>query len=646
MNPNPATFHSILIVDDDPANLEVLSNFLEAAGYEVLIARDGQSAIDRAAYDPPDLICLDVMMPGIDGFETCRRLKANPDTAEIPVVFMTALSETADQVKGLSLGAVDYVPKPFYEEVVLSRIQLHLKLRSLALALTDQNEYLEKLVASRTAELHDTITRLQETKTQLLMRERQLRYEALHDALTGLPNRTGLLDRLESIVSQPHSPNRSDENHYRFALLFLDLDRFKVINDSLGHLAGDALLEDVARRLISVLENSTPAEGKIDRDPPQACIARLGGDEFVILLEPDVGIECVLPVVRNVQAQFAQPFHIANNYEVFTNASIGIVLGTSEYRTCEDVLRDADVAMYQAKQAGRGRYAIFNPQMQARAKARLDLENELRRAVGSESCCDEIASQEFHLYYQPLICLKTGKVAGFEALLRWHHPQRGLISPIQFVPISEEIGLIHALGGWVFREACRQLSEWRSQFPHQQDLTMNVNLSTIQLMQPQLIDLIQETLYQANLPQGCIKLEITETCLLESNKNVFDILRQLEDLGMLLCIDDFGTGYSSLSRLHEFPVKTLKIDKSFVRRLHGRDNGNEIVKTIVTLAHSLNMDTVAEGIETSLQLETVREMGCEFAQGYLFSRPLPADDAVNFLLKPDLFYPKITVDLG
>ncbi|MDC0832975.1 diguanylate phosphodiesterase [Leptolyngbya valderiana BDU 20041] len=643
MNANHGTSQSILIVDDDPANLEVLSNFLEAAGYEVLIARDGQSAIDRAEYDPPDLICLDVMMPGIDGFETCKRLKDNPATAEIPVIFMTALSETADQVKGLGLGAVDYIPKPFYEEVVLSRIQLHLKLRSLALALTDQNTYLERLVASRTAELHDTIDRLQQTQTQLLMRERQLRYEALHDSLTGLPNRTWLLDRLEAIVSQSRPPN-CDSQAYRFALLFLDLDRFKVINDSLGHLAGDALLEYVAQRLVQVLESNS--DNRPNRDNSQTCIARLGGDEFVILLERDVGIESILPVVRNVQAQFSQPFRIANNYEVFTNASIGIVLGNADYNTCEDVLRDADVAMYQAKQAGRGRYAIFNPQMQARAKARLDLENELRRAIGSESCCDNIASEEFHLYYQPLICLKTGHVTGFEALLRWHHPQRGLISPVQFVPISEEIGLIHALGGWVFREACRQASEWRSQFPNHRDLVMNINLSTIQLMQPQLIDLIEETLDLARLPHGCIKLEITESCLLESHKHVFDILRQLEDLGLLLCVDDFGTGYSSLSRLHEFPVRTLKIDKSFVRRLHSRDNGNEIVKTIVTLAHSLDMDTVAEGIETSLQLETVRDMGCEFAQGYLFSRPLPASEAVNFLLKPDVFYPKLTADLG
>ncbi|MBO9999633.1 MAG: EAL domain-containing protein [Cyanobacteria bacterium SID2] len=626
MNADRGASQSILIVDDDPANLEVLSNFLEMAGYEVLIARDGESAIFRAQYDPPDLICLDVMMPGIDGFETCRRLKSQPLTADIPVIFMTALSETVDQVKGLSLGAVDYIPKPFYEEVVLSRIQLHLKLRSLARELSEQNEQLEQLVAQRTTQLNQTIDRLQATQTQLLLRERQLEYEAFHDTLTGLPNRLWLMNHLESLLT------KGDRyNEFGFALLFLDLDRFKVINDSLGHLTGDALLGHVAQRLANILDDTSS-------------IARLGGDEFVVLIEGCCNQDTVLQAVRRIQAQFSQAFRLANNYEVFTNTSIGIVLSTGEYNTCEAVLRDADVAMYQAKQNGRGRYAIFNPQMRNRARVRLDLENELRRAVGNGSFAELTAGREFGLYYQPLVCLKTGQVKGFEALLRWHHPQRGIISPAQFVPISEEIGLIHTLGGWVFREACQQLATWYQQFPHQRDLTMNVNLSTIQLMQPQLIELIQETLDEVRLPNECIKLEITESCLLETNKNVFAILRKIEDLGLLLCIDDFGTGYSSLSRLHEFPVRTLKIDKSFVRRLQNGDNGNEIVKTIVTLAHSLDMDTVAEGIETSIQLELVRAMGCEFAQGYLFARPLPADEAVNFLVTPDVFYPQVNLD--
>jgi EAL domain-containing protein (putative c-di-GMP-specific phosphodiesterase class I) len=245
------------------------------------------------------------------------------------------------------------------------------------------------------------------------------------------------------------------------------------------------------------------------------------------------------------------------------------------------------------------------------------------------------------------VSLKSGRVVGFEALLRWHHPQRGLISPTDFIPISEEIGLIHQLGLWAFRESCRQLDLWRSQFPHCGNLILNVNLSTIQLMQPQLVERIEDALDGVRLPKGCIKLEITESCLLESNASVFEILRKLQDLGLSLCIDDFGTGYSSLSRLHEFPVQTLKIDKAFVKRLRANthditDNGNEIVHTIVTLAHTLGMDTVAEGIETPEQLAVVRAMGCEFAQGFFFSRPLPAEEAARFLATPDLFASRVS----
>ncbi|MFO8040319.1 MAG: EAL domain-containing protein [Sodalinema sp.] len=650
MNAIPTATQSILIVDDDPANLEVLSNLLERSGYEVLIARDGQSAIERAQYDPPDLICLDVMMPGIDGFETCRRLKEMADTADIPVIFMTALSDIEHQVMGLSLGAVDYIPKPFYEDVVLSRVQLHLKLRRLTDSLANQNQQLEKLVGDRTHQLEDTIHQLQVTQRELEQREQQLAHDALHDSLTGLPNRVWLMNRLNTLI---HNTSNSPE----FAVLFLDLDRFKVINDSLGHLAGDALLETVAQRLLATLGHDSQTLAHLSPDFPGvgiSTVSRLGGDEFVILLENISGLEEVLEVARQVQRQFSLPFHLANNYEVFTNASIGIALKNAQYLHCENVLRDADIAMYQAKQAGRGRYAIFNPQMQARAKLRLELENDLRHAVEQKLVIQEHwqgsgshrqgagVDNEFSLYYQPLICLDTGKIRGFEALLRWHHPEKGLISPVDFIPISEEIGLIHQLGSWVFWEACQQLSDWRSQFPHLQDLTLNVNLSTIQLMQPQLVELIENVLMGVQLPQGCIKLEITETCLLQSNAQVFDILRKLQELGLSLCIDDFGTGYSSLSRLHEFPVHTLKIDKAFVARLQEKsngicENGNEIVHTIITLAHALGMDAVAEGIETPTQLAIVRAMGCELAQGYLFSRPLPPQEAETFLATPERF---------
>ena len=411
----------------------------------------------------------------------------------------------------------------------------------------------------------------------------------------------------------------------------------------------------MAQRLLDAVEHTSQNWDVINHDcfnPGLRTVSRLGGDEFVILLENVSDLEEVLKITRRVQKQFSLPFYLSQNYEVFTNASIGIALKKSNYSNYEDILRDADIAMYQAKHEGRGRYAIFNPTMQARAQLRLELENELRHAVehgivlqqdweNFESITRDVIN-EFKLCYQPLICLKTGTIQGFEALLRWHHPQKGLISPVSFIPISEEIGLIHQLGSWVFLESCRQLSHWRSQFPDLKDLSLNVNLSTIQLMQPQLVEFIETTLKRVQLPKGCIKLEITETCLLQSNAQVFDILRQLQELGLSLCIDDFGTEYSSLSRLHEFPVDTLKIDKAFVARLQEKsngiaDNGNEIVHTIITLAHALGMDAVAEGVETPMQLALIRAMGCELAQGYLFSPPLPPEEAVSFLVTPERF---------
>jgi diguanylate cyclase (GGDEF)-like protein len=599
---------TILIVDDNPANLGVLSDLLDEAGFEVWIAQRGESAIAKVKRTPPDLILLDVMMPGIDGFETCRRLQNNPECCNIPIIFMSALSDPIDKVTGLSLGAVDYITKPFEETEVLARVRLHLKLRQFAQTIERQNQELERRVLDRTNELSQTLIQLQTTQKQLLKREATLRHHVLHDSLTGLPNRNWVMNRLTQLIQAV-----ARDPEYLYAVLFLDLDRFKIINDSLGHYAGDRLLQLVSEKLTACLRKS-------DR------VARLGGDEFIILLESIQDRDEVIRVAERIVDRLRLPFELEQQ-EVFTGVSIGITLSTIGYTNPEDILKDADIAMYRAKQAGKGCYEILTASEQNHAKERLGLENDFRRAVS-----DRI-SIEFALHYQPILSLSSGELIGFEALIRWRHPTRGWIPPVNFIPVAEETGLIRHLGTWVMWEACRQLAIWHA-LPDCGDLVMNVNLSPVQLHHESIFEEIKAVLVEHNLLGEYLKLEITESCFLETTAWQQDCFQNLVDLGIKLCIDDFGTGYSSLSRLHEFPLDTLKIDRSFVDRLDSPEEGGEIVKTIITLAHSLNLNVVAEGVETETQCQKLRELGCDCGQGYLFARPVDSE-TIDLLLKGD-----------
>ncbi|HEY9294883.1 MAG TPA: EAL domain-containing protein [Phormidium sp.] len=614
----------ILIVDDNPNNLKILFDFLKESGFKVLVAKDGESAIEKLQEVSPNIILLDVMMPGIDGFETCYRLKASVATKDIPVIFMTALTDRVDKVKGLSMGAVDYITKPFQQEEVLARVQLHLRLRNVTKTLEEQNvllkeeiearkeaeaalqkltSELEERVASQTAELTQAVNELQQAQVQLLEREKKLGHDAFHDALTQLPNRAWFMNRLQQAIDLSY--RRED---YLYAVLFIDLDRFKVVNDSLGHLVGDELLKSVARKLQACLRHTD-------------AVARFGGDEFVLLLEDIKDIEEPNRVAERIQHQLRQPFNL-HDYEVFTEISIGIIFSTMGYDRPQDVLRDADIAMYHAKAQGRGRYEIFDPTMQTVAMARLQLENDLRRAI---------ALQEFCVHYQPIVSISTGQLSGFEALVRWHHASGIIYPPAEFIPVAEETGLINELGWWVLQEACHQIGIWQQQFPQTPPLAINVNLSGVQLKQVNLLNRIEDILQQTGIPSYCLKLEITESCILETISREEKMLKQLKALGIQLCIDDFGTGYSSLSRLHEFPIDTLKIDRSFVSRIGADNSGVEIIQTIVTLARSRGMDIVAEGIETPTQLQKLRELGCELGQGYLFSQPVDSEKATELL---------------
>jgi len=434
--------------------------------------------------------------------------------------------------------------------------------------------------------------------------EEQLIHAALHDALTGLPNRALFMDRLYGVVKRFR---RRDDAY--FGVIFLDLDRFKVINDSLGHIAGDKLLRAIARRLEACLRGGDT-------------VARLGGDEFAILLEDIVELAEVDRVADRIDQELEKPFNI-DGHEFFSSASLGIALSSTGYDRPEDLLRDADTAMYRAKAEGRTRRVVFDPAMHERAMARLHLENDLRRAV---------ERQEFLVYYQPLVNLGTGRLAGFEALVRWRHPERGVLGPNEFLSVAQETGLSSRIGWWVLGEASRRMKTWQQRFAWASELVVSVNLDARQLSSVELLERVESELVATDLSPHCLQLEITEAMIIENPELTLSILSRLHRQGIGLHIDDFGTGYSSLSQLHRYPVDTLKIDRSFIGRMKQDEKDLEIVRTIIVLAHNMQLEVMAEGIEDIHQLRQLEALGCEYGQGFFFARPL-SPGAVEDLLE-------------
>ncbi len=434
------------------------------------------------------------------------------------------------------------------------------------------------------------------------MAEEQLLHDALHDSLTGLANRSLFMEHLKLTIK-----SRKRGNKGLFAVLFFDFDRFKVVNDSLGHAAGDELLKQIAARFEANLR-------------PGDLVARLGGDEFTILLNDLASEQAAFLLAERLQEDLKRPFDIQGR-EIFTSASIGISFGTAS-STADELIRDADIAMYRAKSKGKSRFQLFDKEMHESAIKRLQLETELRQAL---------KRKEFCLFYQPIVDINTRALSGFEALVRWNHPQKGFVPPDEFIPVLEENNLILTLGKWVFQEGCRQLMEWRRQIDGSDHLQMSINLSVKEFSQLNLIEQISETLAQTGVDPGSIKIEITESHVMENTGSAVSMMERLRGLGLELSLDDFGTGYSSLSYLHQLPVKFLKIDRSFIGRITENAEKREIVHTIVRLAQNLKMQVVAEGVETEEQLEELRRQGCEFGQGYLFSRPMDAVAASRYI---------------
>jgi diguanylate cyclase (GGDEF)-like protein/PAS domain S-box-containing protein len=445
--------------------------------------------------------------------------------------------------------------------------------------------------------------------TELKEAERQIYHQAFHDTLTSLPNRALFMEHLNMAVKRA---KRRDD--YRFAVLYLDIDRFKLVNDSLGHSVGDRLIGAFAGRIQESLRD-------IDT------LGRFGGDEFVILLEDIENSEYASGVADRLQQELKRPFMIEGK-EVFAPASFGVVLNTRDYDEAEDIIRDADAAMYHAKENGKAQYKIFDKTLHKKALHLLERETDLRKAIQRD---------EFENHYQPIVDLKTASLVGFEALIRWNHPQLGLIYPGSFISIAEETGLIVPMTQLIAQRACGDLCQWQDQLRNKLKLTMNINLSSKHFLSPTLLEDIKEILKTTGMPPEQLKLEITETALMEDADETIRLVHRLKDLGLKLVIDDFGTGYSSLSYLQRLPIDTLKVDRSFVSRIQSEPDGNRnIVEAIISLAHRLEMIVVAEGVETEEQFAILREMNCQFGQGYLFSKPLSkpkADQLIEDIIK-------------
>ncbi len=680
----------ILVVEDESIVALDIQERLESLGYDVPTpVGSGEKAIVQAGSLRPDLVLMDIQLQGqMDGIEAADHIRRQ---FGIPVIYLTANADDSTVERAKFTEPFGYVIKPFEErelhttiEVALYKHQSEHRLKeseeryrllaelspeAIIVQTDDGIVYANAAAASlfgardvetllgrtvadfidlerrenfRARERHlrenqqsdlkaEKFVRLDgkvrdvevvmasvvyggKSATQILTRditerrraEEQLLHDAFHDSLTKLPNRALFLDHLELAVN--HCRRRKG---YLFAVLFIDLDRFKVINDSLGHMVGDQLLIAVARRLETCLRDGDT-------------IARLGGDEFTILLDGIKDYGDAQRVAERVQEVLGEPFNLAGR-ELFITASVGIKYSGTGDEQPDDLLRDADTAMYSAKTLGKAQYQVFDAKMHTRALTLLQIESDLRRAIERE---------EFHVNYQPIVSLESGRISGFEALVRWHHPERGVILPSEFVSVAEETGLIMQIDRLVLRQACLQMRHWQEAIPSTRRMKISVNLSCKQFMQPMIVEQVMEILHETGLDPSSLKLEITESAMMEGRDYTMRVLERLSQTGIELSLDDFGTGYSSLSYIHRFPVSTLKIDQSFIKRIGGDENG-EIVRAVVTLARNLGMEVVAEGIETELQLDQLRALNCEQGQGFYFSIPVDVASATALIQRDD-----------
>ncbi|KAF3997992.1 two-component system response regulator [Glaciimonas immobilis] len=697
---------TILIVDDTPANLRVLVDYLEEIGFNVLTAQDGDEALKRAQYMRPDLILLDVMMPGMDGFETCRRMKAIDDIADIPVIFMTALTNTKSKIQGFDVGGVDYITKPFQIEEVFARIHTQLRVRAIQQKLSAQNTVLQEIItqrerlsgamrvaslvhqnsgegmllsdtAYRTLAINPAFTKITgysfddiEGKASGLLNKvfregpqyaRMLESLKIGGSWAGelwaerksgetyakwmvvntLKNETGTLQGYVTLFSDITDKKKSEEviwrqanfdeltglpnrhmfnaylqreikNHDRavhsMALLFIDLDNFKEINDTLGHAAGDLLLKETGCRLSALTRSSD-------------IVARLGGDEFVMILTQIGKINPIEQISQEIIDQLTQPYMLGVDI-AYISASIGISFYSEDIKDATQLLNNADQAMYIAKKNGGSCFNYFTPALQEAALQRRSLIKELRSAI---------QTNQFVLHFQPIVEMVSGRIHKAEALVRWNHPERGILGPVEFIPVTEETGLIIELGEWIFKEAVRWTKCWTER--RSGEFQVSINISPLQLKKEdhQKGNEWLAHLDEIGLSGTRVVLEITEGLLMGENAKIADKLRRYRAAGIQMAVDDFGTGYSSLSYLKKLDIDYLKIDKSFVSNLATDTNDRAISTAIIVMAHKVGLKVIAEGVETVEQRDFLIAAGCDYCQGYLYSRPVPPEQFERLL---------------
>ncbi|MHB1403235.1 MAG: EAL domain-containing protein [Thiobacillus sp.] len=696
---NPGHPPSLLVVDDIPDNIHELLEALKD-DYRIMVARSGAKALELIeGPTPPDLVLLDIVMPEMDGYEVCRRIKASPVGNRIPVIFVTVVDATQDKVRGFNIGAADFIIKPFDIDEVRARVRTHLELARLRHFLEDQVaqrtalleqseekyriladyspnwEYwlapdgtylyvspacrdvsgyepadffadaglMEKIIhpddrerwtlhgpgaSSANPELLTFRIRAKDGSERWIEHvykqvfdasgkplglrgshrditdrqrvEQKLDFCAHRDLLTGLPNRALFVQLLGQAILH------ADRNQTQFALLFLDLDNFKAINESFGHRLGDQLLIEVSKRLQEMLDDGST-------------IARIGGDEFNMIVECGASLPGSDLIAQRMIGTLAEPFLLDGN-SIYIGASVGIALYPTDGRDVGTLQSSAAAALHQAKALGRGTLRFFSPEMTRRSKARLTLEADLRRALDR---------QELSLHYQPQVDLISGRIVGLEALVRWRHPERGMVPPDEFIPLAEESGLVIRLGDWVLHEACRQIKLWSiaGLAPRQ----MAVNVSAVQLSRGNLVESVRHALELSGIVPEQLELEITESFVMADREQSFKSLAEIKALGVRLSIDDFGTGYSSLAYLQQLEVHKLKVDMSFVRDMLTNSGNASIVKAVIALGHSLGLEIIAEGVEEKEQAVHLRALQCDVIQGYLISRPLPTDEMTRFL---------------
>jgi diguanylate cyclase (GGDEF)-like protein len=582
MNPSDnqiSTLATVLVVDDDPGARLLVGSALEVAGFRVITAEDGSSALNLFNAHPTDCVVLDVVMPGMSGFDVCRALRALPNSRHVPILMQTSLDDMESVQRAYNAGATDFSSKGINPMLLAERVKF--------------------------------LVRAKQTQDQLRESEARVRYLAYYDPLTALPNRQRLLQILEQQVAWAAPRQRG------LAVLMLDVDNFSRINDTQGQTVGDSLLKEIAHRLQHCLrdtqrsQDSSGAENSDTND----WVARTGGDEFALALPGIATADTAQVVAQRVQLALARPFVFAQQ-EIPLSATIGVSLFPGDASSAESLIRNADAAMHHGKKTGHGRLEFFKKSISTRAAKYLSMEADLRKAIDRS---------EFALHYQPRLATEGMRVEAVEALLRWWHPQRGFVSPDEFIPLAEQSGLIVEIGDWVLREACAQARRWRDAGGTAWQVAVNV--SGVQFRDGSLVERVSRAIDAAGIEPRMIELEFTEGALIEYSALVSKAVKSLKDLGVATAVDDFGTGYSSLSYLRHFPIDTLKIDRVFVRDIVSKSGGSTpLVDAIIAMAKSLGLSTVAEGVETEAQWQYLKSRQADQVQGFFFCRPLPIED--------------------